>query len=428
MKSTKRGGPLFFGVLTLLLASFYGAAAQSPRQISLEEAWQKALAHYPLTRQRELLQQTEHLTLRNLNRGNFPQLLVSGQATYQSEVTQLPGSLDGFRPQPLSKDQYKVVADLSQVIYDGGVTRAQKNLQQLSSQVDEQRLEVELYRLRERIHQVYLGILLLERQTHQSGLIRKDLEAGISKARAQVKNGVAFRSSLEVLQAESLKADQREGELQASRLGLIRTLGLFLNEALDSSTVFLTPAAPPLPAGINRPELGLYKGQALMLAGQKTLIGARSRPRLSLFGQWGYGRPGFNFLRNEFDFFSLAGLRFTWALDKLYTLKAERRLLDLSDQTLGLQRETFILNTNTQLIQQLAEVEKLEALISSDHEIIALRESVKKAAQAQLANSVITSTDYIREVLAEDQARQTLILHQLQLLQAQITYHTLAGF
>jgi outer membrane protein TolC len=428
MKSTKGAIPFLCWVLALLTGPRSPLSGQSPRALTLEEVRQRSLEHYPLTRQRDLLSQTEHLTLVNLNRGNLPQLVVSGQATYQSEVTQIVVPIPDFQVQPLSKDQYKVVADVSQVIYDGGTTRAQKSLQQISSQLDQQRLEVELYRLRERINQVYLGIILLERQATQAALIKKDLEAGISKTRSQVKNGVAFRSSLDVLLAESLKADQRVRELQASRQGLIRTLGLFLEEPLDSSTTFVVPAAPPLPTGINRPELGLYKGQSLLLAGQKGLVNARSRPRISLFGQGGYGRPGFNFLRNEFAFFSLAGIRFSWGLDRLYTLKNEKRLYDLSDQALGLERETFLLNTNTQLIQQMAEVEKLEVLISSDQEIIALRESVKRAAQAQLANSVITSNDYIREVNAEDQARQTLILHQLQLLQAQINYHTLAGF
>jgi outer membrane protein TolC len=394
----------------------------------LEEAQQQALAHYPLTRQRDLLQQTDHITLANINRGNLPQLLFSGQATYQSEVTELGSPVDGFQIRPPKKNQYKVVADLSQVVYDGGLSRARKGLQQLSTQVAQQELEVELYRLRERISQIFLGILLLDKQAEQAGLIKKDLAPGISKTRSQVNNGVAFRSNLDVLLAESLRADQRIRELQAARRGLILTLGLFLNQALDTTTVFLTPAAPPLPPAISRPELTLYQGQSLLLAGQKDLLQARSRPQVSLFGQGGYGRPGFNFLRNEFAFFSLAGLRFTWGLDWMYTLKNEKRLLLLNDQALGLQRETFMLNTNTELTQQMAEVQKLEQMIASDEQIIALRASVKRAAQAQLDNSVITSHDYIREVNAEDQARQTLILHQLQLLQARIHYQNLAGF
>jgi outer membrane protein TolC len=62
-----------------------------------------------------------------------------------------------------------------------------------------------------------------------------------------------------------------------------------------------------------------------------------------------------------------------------------------------------------------------------DAEIINLRIMVKDAAKAQLENGVITANDYLREVNAEDQARQSLIVHQLQLLQAQINYQTIKG-
>jgi len=40
---------------------------------------------------------------------------------------------------------------------------------------------------------------------------------------------------------------------------------------------------------------------------------------------------------------------------------------------------------------------------------------------------VITANDYLREVNAEDLARQNLITHQIQLLQAQINYQTISG-
>ena len=40
---------------------------------------------------------------------------------------------------------------------------------------------------------------------------------------------------------------------------------------------------------------------------------------------------------------------------------------------------------------------------------------------------MITANDYLREVNAEDQARQSLITHQIQLLQAQINYQTISG-
>jgi outer membrane protein TolC len=102
-------------------------------------------------------------------------------------------------------------------------------------------------------------------------------------------------------------------------------------------------------------------------------------------------------------------------------------LANINSRVVDLQKETFVLNTNTQLKQQQSEIEKLEQLIATDQAIIDLRKSVKDAAAAQLENGVITSSDYLRELNAEDQAKQALITHQLQLLQAQINYQTILG-
>ena len=62
-----------------------------------------------------------------------------------------------------------------------------------------------------------------------------------------------------------------------------------------------------------------------------------------------------------------------------------------------------------------------------DDAIIALRESVKNAAGAQLENGVLSAHDFITQVDAEDQARQSLILHRIELLQAQFNYQNTTG-
>jgi outer membrane protein TolC len=160
---------------------------------------------------------------------------------------------------------------------------------------------------------------------------------------------------------------------------------------------------------------------------QNQLISAKNRPRTSLFVQGGYGRPGLNLLKNEFDFFYIAGVRLNWGLGNLYTTKKERQLLQVNQRMVDVQKEVFMLNTNTQLKQQQAELDKLQQLIQSDEQIINVRAQVKEAVHAQLTNGVITANDFLTEVNAEDQARQSLIAHQLQLIQAQINYRTLSG-
>lgn len=146
-----------------------------------------------------------------------------------------------------------------------------------------------------------------------------------------------------------------------------------------------------------------------------------------MFVQGGYGKPGLNFLKNEFAFFYTTGLRLNWNFGGLYTRQNEKKLVEISQQSINVQKDVFLLNTNTQLKQQQSEIEKLQKLIAADNEIIDLRIKVKDAAKAQLENGVITANDYLREVNAEDQSRQSLITHQVQLLQAQINYQTISG-
>ena len=165
----------------------------------------------------------------------------------------------------------------------------------------------------------------------------------------------------------------------------------------------------------------------LYLCFQDKLITAKNLPKAGLFAQGGYGRPGLNQLKNEFAFYYIGGIRLNWSLGGLYTKKKEKELVEVNKRIVEIQKETFLLNTNSQLIQQQAEIDKLLKLIASDYEIINLRKSVTDAAKAQLENGVITANDFLKEINAEDQARQVLITHQVQLLQAQINYQTISG-
>ena len=397
--------------------------------IGLQKAYDLAQQNYPLIKQRELIKQTSGYTIDNLSKGFLPQISLSGQVTYQSEVTAVKFPIPGVNIESPAKDQYRVLADVNQLIYDGGLIKQQKNIQLLSDEVEQQKIEVELYKVKERINQLFLGVLFLEEQLKQVDLIKADLNTGIKRVEAQVNNGVAFRSNLNVLQAELLKADQRVIELKASRKGYIDVLSLFINQTLPENTTFDKPAAEAavLVNDVQRPELKLYSTQEKLLGGQLKVIDSRNKPKASLFWQGGYGRPGLNFLENDFSFYYTTGLRLNWNFGGLYTQKKEKKIVELNQKTIGLQKEVFLLNTNTELKRQQSEVEKLQKLVATDKDIIDLRIKVKDAAKAQLENGVITANDYLREVNAEDQARQSLITHQIQLLQAQINYQTISG-
>ncbi|HEY0680550.1 MAG TPA: TolC family protein [Chitinophagaceae bacterium] len=397
-------------------------------QLTLDSVYSAAKKNYPLIRQKGLIRQTADLTIANIKKSFLPQVSVSGQASYQSDVTRVEVPLAGIKIEPPSKDQYRFVADVNQLLYDGGQLKQQQVLQELNAKVEEQKVEVEMYKVQDRVNQLYLGILYLDEQIKQVALIQKDIQTGIRRVEAQVENGVAFRSNLHVLQAEELRTGQRKVELIAGRKAFIEILSLFMGHPLDENTSLIKPDVTSIPkAEIARPELELFNDQVKALDHRYKIIRSANLPRTSLFVQGGYGRPGLNMLKNEFDLFYVGGIRFSWSLAGLYTNKRDREIVEVSKRIVDVQKETFLFNTNTQIKQQQSEIDKLRQLVESDNAIIDLRVKVKEAARAQLENGVITANDYLREVNAEDMARQTQITHQLQLLQAQINYLNIIG-
>jgi outer membrane protein TolC len=399
-------------ILAAMALHLNGLEAQTP--ITLDSCYALARQNYPLVRQLDLIESCVRYTIENASMGYYPQLSINGQATYQSDVTQVPVSLPNVPV--ISKDQYKLYADLNQTVYDGGTVKLQKEMISTTAEMEKQNIEVELYKLRERINQVFFGTLMLDEQLLQAAILNRDLQAAHDRTKASVANGVSLKSSADLLQAEILKLKQRITELQYARAAYIDMLSLFMGRQLGVDTKLEIPQTITVTAAVHRPELMYYDSRSKMLDLQQRQISARSMPRLGLFVQAGYGRPALNMLNNEFDLYYIGGIRFSWSLTSLYTAKNEKAVLGVNYRLLESQRETFLFNTEIVTRQNSAEVLKLEELVRSDNEIILLRESIRKTAQAQLENGIITASDYLRELNAEDQARQNRSLHQIQLL------------
>jgi outer membrane protein TolC len=124
-------------------------AAQGLNKLDLQQAYDLSQKNYPVIKQKDLIKRTSAISIENLQKAFLPQVSLSGQATYQSDVTEVPIKVPGFNIESPSKDQYKVVADINQLIYDGGAIKEQKALQELNASVEDQKVEVELYKLKE---------------------------------------------------------------------------------------------------------------------------------------------------------------------------------------------------------------------------------------------------------------------------------------
>jgi outer membrane protein TolC len=259
--------------------------------------------------------------------------------------------------------------------------------------------------------------------------VKQDLNASLSKLSAALENGTATKTNVDILRAEELKTIQKEIELKSARKNFIDILALLINQKIEETIKLQEPEFKSFSASKenNRPELKLFLSQRQLLEAQNSLTNSKLLPKAGLFFQGGYGKPTLNMLKNEFDWFYITGAKLTWSLSNLYSFGNEKEILELNRKTIDTQREAFLLNNGINLKQYYNEIEKLNSLIEVDKKIIEIRTSVKESAKSQLENGVITSNDYIRELNAEDLAKQNLAVHKIQLLLAQQNYRLTSG-
>jgi outer membrane protein TolC len=404
--------------ITLLFACYFTGYGQ----LTIEQCQQKARNNYPQIQQFQLVEKAKEFDLKNANRGYLPQFSLSAKATWQSEVTELPFenlAIPNFEFEGLSKDQYQATIELTQTIWDGGAIASQKNTTKFSSEVEKQKIEVDLYSLKERVNQLFFGILLLDEQLKQNKLLQDEFQNNYDRIKAMKETGMSNQSDVDAVRVEQLKTLQREKELNRTLKSYKEMLSIFIGETISETMNLEKPAIvfnENLYNTNNRAELQLFEAQKNLYNSQKKSVNSLSMPKFSLFAQGGYGKPGLNMLKSDFTPYFIGGIRLNWNIGSFYTQANSKRKIDVQMQNVGVQKKTFLFNSNLATSQQVNEIEKMQEVIQSDDEIIQLRKSIKEAAQIKVEAGTLSTTDLIREINAENIAIQEKILHEMQLL------------
>ena len=393
-------------------------------QLSIEACYEKARANYPLIKQYGLIEKTKEYNLSNAAKGYLPQVTFSAQATYQSDVTEIPIDLDaigltGVKIPSVSQDQYKMELALSQTLWDGGAIRSERKALRTQAEVDQRDMDVNMYAINERVNQLYFGVLLAEAQLEQNKVLQAELRRSCEQVSSYIKNGIAQQSDLDAIRVDLLKAKQTEAQFEHTKRAYREMLSRLIGEEIGEETRLVKPeAVRPLTKENNRPELELYQARIRNLRAQDSRITAGMMPKLGLFVTGGYGKPGLDMFEDKFKVYYLAGVKLSWNLGSLYTRKNDRRKIQTGIRSIETQRETFLFNTSLDVAQRNATIDKYIDQLKYDDEIIALRGSVKRASEAKMANGTLSGTDLTRDIHAEQSAIQDKILHEIELLMA----------
>ena len=412
--------------LFLALSFFLGVNLFA--QVTLEECITLAQDNYPLIKKYDLLNQTREVNLSDINKSWLPQINVYAQGTVQNETPSFPESLAGIISQSgtnvsgLNEWQYKIGADINQNVWDGGSSKVQREMERAEDMERQSALDVQLYAIRERVEELYFGVLLIEEQAEQTRNMLALLQSNLDKLRVMLKNGVAMQSDVDMMEAQYLSTVQQLTHAESTSKSYRKILEIFTGKSLAGQELMKPCAYIPQDMAPDRPELRHFEAQLLVNEAREASITASVMPKIGLFAQAYYGYPGFDYFESMMNrnasFNILAGVKVSWNIGAFYTQKNDRRKLRLSSENIAVERDAFLFNTSMKTRSQLDHIDELKAVMKENDRIVELRTNVRKAAESQLDNGVIDTTDLLTKLTDEKQARLTASYHEIQLIQS----------
>ena len=393
--------------------------------ISIESCYEKARNHHPLNKQRAIYNEASRLNQELSGLQNLPKIQFNGQATYQSDVTQVQISIPNVNITPPDKDQFRLALEVTQTLYDGHSVRHNQTLNEAILSVQQAQLDVQLYGIENTVNQSYFGALLAQEQLRLTHLLQQELTIRHERLLSGVRNGTLLQQQADLLYAEILKVEQRKTELQQNKKTAFESLSWLIGEPI--ATLETPQITLPVDTLLHRPEFALFKTQQAQLNAQTHIFVAKTHPKVTAFLQTGFGKPGLNMFKNSVQPFAIGGLRFNWNIWDYGELKKQQLILQGQSDLLTIQAENLNYQIGLQQIQLKNDWEKYHLLIQQAQTLIDLRKRIKETVTIQLENGTATANDYLVEVNAENQAQQNRVLYQLQQQWVSAQMRTLLG-
>ena len=409
----------------ILLLLPFGFFAQE--HLILETCYQLVDKNYPLAKQYSLLENQNIIDLDVIKTKSLPQFNLDAQATYQSEVIEIPPLPNAFI-EPLNNDQYRATVTMNQLIYNGGAINASLQDKLAALKTKQKQVEVNLYQLKKQVNQLFFSVLLFQEKNALFLAKKELLQSKIKEVRSGIENGTILPASDKVLNVELIKIQQQLHEIEYNKISLLATLSLLIGKDIEPTAIIENPEVTEnLRISIKRPELELFQLKKEQIDASERLISKQNAPKISGFAIGGYGNPGLNLLDNSFKSFYTVGLKLNWNVFDWNSNKKERQSLLINKDIVNNEAELFNLNTSIELNQQQSDIDKINAFINTDSEIITLQKDVLKSAESQLQNGVITASSYITELTNLFEDETTMKTHEIQLLLIKANYNITKG-
>lgn len=412
----------FLLFLVLACTSVYN---QSLISISLDKCLDGAEKNYSEARQKEFLNEILDLKMKNIQAYWLPKADIFAQATYQSDVISIdPGiPIPGLNFPTQPKDQYKAGVELQQIIYEGGLTRSMKRVEDASTKAQVARIDVNIYKLKEVIVELYFGIIINRSNTEILKFFLDELKDRLAKTESAVKNGIFPESALWQIQIEIHRLQQTINSQSHLEKELISKLSELTGIELVPEIQLEIPVATEISSDTGyRPELEWFSSLQRNLDETAGLKSVSRYPKATAFAHAGYGRPGMNMLSDEFDAYYMVGIRLGWNIYDWKQTKREHQILKIQKQIIESNKELFEQQNRIQINSELESMSLLTENLAEEKRISEFYEKLLVVSESRLNQGVIQPYEYLRDFNALMESRMKTEILEKQLLKSKIMY------
>jgi len=394
------------------------------QNISLSQCVEAAKTNWPTFKKEMSIEKQKQVINLIHDKQNLPKLLLSGQATYQSETATFPDipipSLSNLFPE-LPLDNYNVEAIINQTIWDGGMLKAKKAVQIFAKDLELKKNAIDTYALTGKINQLYFNYLTLYQKEEILKISENELDKNIATLKVAVVNGVLLQSDIDNLISEKLKLAKTMLDIEAGKYQIIKALNIITGLQIPSDAKF---EMPQVLTGINtaRPELDLFDAQADYLKLNEAQYAVNRKPKFIGFAKLGYGRPGFDMFHTDLHSYYLIGAKFSWNIWDWNLLKAQKHLIKIQQDVIAENKNLFNKQIDLKLTAYQQDINKIIKQITIDKKIESLRNSIYKSAKSKYDVGNLLTTEYLKAFNELKRARLAIRLDELKLLQAKINY------
>lgn len=418
---------------SIVMAQGGRPGAEAP--LDLATLQRLALDADPRAREFALQSEQTDLRLRNIQVERLPTVTALGMSQYQSDVPRAPFSLpNGQAIFTVSKDTYDLSVRVDQRLFDP-THQPRAALAEADRAASDARLRTTLYSVRDDVNTAFFTVALLQQQIGALGATLDDLEARSREMTARVREGTALAAESDVVEAAILQYRQQDAELRANRAAALARLSSLTGQPIAPDAELAVPdlagavgqARASLETLRARPEYDQFARVRDQTARQQDVASASERPQLSAFGRAGYGRPGLNFINDQFETYALAGVQLQWKGWTWGSAARERQAIGLQGAIVSAEEAAFAQRLHRAADTELTTIDRLASTLPLDDRIVALRQSVDGVTRIRLNESAITASEYLDRHAELLGAQFAQARHRVELAQARAALLTMLG-